>query len=257
MSMASYGLIFDNYGAEKVTSTSLIGGNPIGTVLVLPDGRKFRHAHANGAISAGNLCMEDDISNASHDTDLAVTATAIGSRTVNITNAGVGMTKDQFSGGFLYVNDEGADAAGQGMIYKVEGHPAATTTEAIDVRLEEPWAEEALTTNSQVGLRKSTWEDVEAWDASDIDGIPLGVAPVNVADNEYFWLQVHGEACVLYDSDDNSTLGRPVIPSVSVDGAVRGYDTSATTTVQINQIVGHAMVTSVDTESTPVFLTIE
>ena len=247
--------IYGKPGWEKQTYTAA-KGRKLGTIMELPDGRLFRFAFSGEAIAtSGNLLMQKDISNASHDTDLVVTAAvALGGTTVALTNAGAPVTKDQFADGYLYIND----AAAEGQMYIVKANGAATTTGAISVTLDEEDGIQgtALTTSSEVGLRENLYKDVEIWDANDIDGIPVGWNVTPVGDNEYFWCQVHGVVAALFDSDDNAVLGRSVIPSPSVDGAVRSYDAAATTTV-INQIVGHAMVASVDTERTLVFATIE
>lgn len=248
--------IYGKFGWEKVVSTSK--KHKLGTLMELPDGRLFRYALANGAIGAGHLVMEQDVDSTAHDTDLAVaSAAAVGDTTVTLTNATAAIAKDLFQDGILYIND----VAGEGHLYVVKSHPAATTTGSLVVTLdEESGIAEALTTSSQAGLRESIHQDVEDWDANDIDGIPAGVAPTEVADNEHFWLQTHGRAAVLVSTTAPGaavTLGRPVIPSTAVDGAVTGYVITQTTTTITNQVVGHAMVAGVDTEYTPVFLTIE
>lgn len=239
-------------GMEKTNETTK--RHKLGTVGVTKDGRKFRYAFSNGAITAGTLVMELDITNAGHDTDMVIpSAVAADSTSVTVTNNAAAIAKNDFADGYLYVNDN----AGQGQLYVIKSNAAAGTTSALVLTLEEDDAIDiALTTSSQVGIRTNPFLDCQTWDADDIDGIPLGWAVAAVGDNEYFWCQTHGPVAVLFDGDDNGVKGRSVVPSTSVDGGVRGYDLASGATIS-NDEVGRAMIDSVDAEYCLVFATIE
>jgi hypothetical protein len=239
-------------GMEKTNET--VKRHRLGTVGVTKDGRKFRYAFSSAAIPAGTLVMQLDITDATHDTDMVIpTAVAVGATSFVVTNQAVAFAANDLADGYFYVNDN----AGEGSLYAIKSNAAATTTGPLTLTLEEDDPiNVALTTSSQVGVRDNPYLDCEAWDADDIDGIPLGWAVTPVADNEYFWCQTHGPVAALFDAGSVGVKGRVVIPSVSVDGAVRGYDL-ASGSVTSQDAVGRAMMDSVASEFCLVFATVE
>ena len=50
-------VIYGDYGDEKVAQSTKIGSLPLGQLMILPDGRAFRHtrAHTAQAMTAGYL----------------------------------------------------------------------------------------------------------------------------------------------------------------------------------------------------------
>ena len=240
------------HGMEKNNETTK--RHKIGTIGETADGRRFRYAFSSAAILPGTLVMEKAITHAGHDTDMVVPAAiASGSTSFTITNNGAAFAEDALADGYFYVNDN----AGQGQTYVIKSNAAAGTTAALVLKLEEDdGIDTALTTASQVGLRTTPYRDCLTWDADAIVGIPIGWAVCSVADNEYFWCQTHGPVAVLYDADDNGVVGSVVIASPSVDGAVRGYDLASGATVA-QDVVGRAMIASVDAEYCLIFAIIE
>ena len=240
------------HGMEKNNETTK--RHKIGTIGETADGRRFRYAFSSAAIIPGTLVMQLAITHAGHDTDMVIpTAVATGSTSFTVTNNGAAWAEDALADGYFYINDN----AGEGQLYVIKSNAAAGTTAALVLTLEEDdGIDIALTTASQVGLRTNPYLDCETWDADDIDGIPLGWAVAAIGDNEYFWCQTHGPVAVLYDADDNGVLGSVVIASPSVDGAVRGYDLASGATIA-QDVVGRAMIGSIDAEYCLIFATIE
>ena len=266
--MAYPNTIYGKYGWEKVTTSAQ--KHPLGTRMELRDGRVFRYARAapTALLDSGKLQMQK-ASTASQLKDLAVSAAAKGATAVTITVAGAALTANQYADGMIYVNDQGADSAsGEGQVYVIKSHPAISTSTAGVITLDEEdgVADQAWTTNTQVGLRKNLFAEVEEWDASDIDGIALGVPPVRVSKTYYFWCQTWGRAAVL--TGDTVILGEVVKPAASkmgttahgtVDGAVYTVKRE-TKTVPSQQealpTVGIVDTVAASTEYSLVFLTL-
>ncbi len=66
-------------------------------------------------------------------------------------------------------------------------HSAATSSGTLTIDLHESdFVATALTTSSEIGLAKSPWSAVEAWDVNDIDGLLWGyqivICPVDTMD---------------------------------------------------------------------------
>tara|TARA_R100001163_G_scaffold65828_1_gene65343 strand:- start:6363 stop:7106 length:744 start_codon:yes stop_codon:yes gene_type:complete len=208
-------VIYGDHGFEKSRSTTK--KNAFGTKLVLPDGREFVYCLAGEAITAGKLTMSATEPAGDHDTDLAVaSAAAVGDKTITLTNGGsTAVTANQFDDGYLYVND----VAGEGQTFKIKSHSTAATGASLTITLHDnDSVATALTTSSQCGIQKALGSNVEVWDASDIDGIVLGVPNADVASGEYFWNQVKGVASVLING--SVVLGKNVMSGSTTDGSV-------------------------------------
>ena len=210
------------WGAEKATTTTK-REHPLGAVGMTPDGRCFRWAFAGEAIGAGQLVIEKGAV-ANHDMDLATAAAAaVGATTITVTLGATAATEDQYEDGAIYIND----GAGEGHLYAIRSHPAADASASLVVTLHET-VREALTTGTSLsGIIENDYKDVEIYDADDIDGPALGVAPAEVANDEYFWLQTSGRAAVLIQG--TVVNGDAVEASQTTDGAVCLHDVSANT----------------------------
>jgi len=228
--------IYGKFGWEKINTVGK--KHRLGTRMELPDGRVFYYAFSNGAIGAGKLVMQKDLVTGVHGRGRSVAAAALGTLAIIVTNSGASLTKDKYADGTIYVTDGNAE----GHMYIVKGHLAAATTATFKVNLDEEdgIADEALTTASKVGLRQNKWLDCELFDSNDIDGIPLGVAPVEVADDRYFWCQTWGSAQILMIAQ-SSVIGYKarVYATGTVDGGVRMNKTaSAQATDSLLPVIG-------------------
>tara|TARA_Y100000310_G_scaffold328100_1_gene395612 strand:+ start:5494 stop:6342 length:849 start_codon:yes stop_codon:yes gene_type:complete len=216
--------IYGKYGWEKVTGTSK--KHKLGTRMEHPDGRIFYYALANGALGAGNLAMQLNHHSGGHIKDRALIASAaLGATTVLIKSSKATVIADYYADGYIYVNDMGTGTRrGEGYVYRVKSHvktPGTHTSATLTLILDEEDGiqEEALaSTLTEIGLRANPFRDVETWDASDIDGRPVGVPNVDVANNEYFWCQTWGPSSVL--TEGTVVLGNVVVPTASKIGGI-------------------------------------
>ena len=255
MGQLIYGTFWGNYGDEKATSTSEVFGIPLGTRMILPDGRVFYYAFSQGAIGAGQLCMMV-AGVANHDGDNAIAAAAaVGATEISVTIGSTLTTKDYYKEGYLFVNDE----AGEGHMYKIRSHPAIASDGTGTFRLYDgDGIAVALTTASQVGLMANEYANAEVYDADDIDGQPIGVGVTAIADTAYCWLQTWGP-CAVLQAAVLGVLGKTVVPDGTTDGAVQvSALTEATPNTGADQpIVGITMlIVPVAGESQPVDLRI-
>jgi len=92
---------------------------PLGSVLYYGD-RVFRYGLAGGvALTAGKL-VQTYVATAADHQDLAPTAAvAAGEYEISVETAGTDLTLNQYTGGYLYVND----AAGEGQCLKIQSNP--------------------------------------------------------------------------------------------------------------------------------------
>ena len=183
-----------------IYDTSAVQRGRLGEEQSLGPDRVFRYAkNGPGALAVGTV-LQGPRPNDSH-ANMTCAAATVGATAVTVTlDRGDPMTLDEYKEGYLYVNDQGVtltNEGGQGFLYDVLSHPGGdageNTTKKITLR---DHIVVALTTSSQATLTPNPYSGVnkpgrEPWD------IIVGVTPVAVPANEYFWCQVRGPAVVL------------------------------------------------------------
>ena len=247
----TYGTIYGDFGDEKVTvtptDTSPTAGEVdpnngliVGTRMILPDGRVFRYAFANGAIGAGQG-VQSSIALANQDSDLVPAAAAVGDKSVTLTfgtSPNTDVTADEYANGYLFVNN----VDGEGHVYRIKGtgaHVAAdvSASPAVEIHLQDgDTIAEALTTSSKVGLVANPYQDVIITPGGAQTARCVGYAAAEVADNSYFWAQTWGEAAVL--AEGTLVIFRPIRVSETTAGAVEEYESNVAASEE--QVVGFA-----------------
>ena len=205
--------IHGSYGDEKVTSSVRIGNLPLGTRMMLPDGRIYAHASAGTVTAVGQLCIGADIASSAWVSDLNASA-AVDSDFINITLTATGATTvDQFKDGYIFVNDDN----GAGHVYKVASNLSAAVSTTCKFTLADNDTVQVLlkVASSEVGIKRNEFDSVVIRSGgTTVPNIPVGVTPVAITAGYYFWLQRRGVACVLMAS------------TVGVAGAPMAADTA-------------------------------
>jgi len=248
-----FGKLKDIY---KTSATKVL---PLGTRMVLPDGRVFRYAKNGGTeLDLGKICatcsqVAEDIK------DIAPTAAvAVG----DVSSISVGKSSctnwsaDDFKEGYLYA----MDAAGQGQIWQIKANAACATSSGAGatVTLEpESYCVTALTTSaSKLGIVKNIYDDVRvkpALGGATLLGVPVGVPIVTVAENRYFWIQTWGP-CMVLDAGTLVSGEKAVIGSTT--GAAAAGALCPSTGSAVTMSVGMAIASGADGNYSLVFLMI-
>lgn len=226
---------------------------PLGTLLVTHDGRQFRFTK-NGAVAAvpGSL-YQSPVPGANFDQLVLPAAVPIGTRTFNITNGATTITKDQFAGGYLNVEDD----TGEGRAYLIESNDAEAAGSADfaitlagghGVKL-------ALTTATTVGLTAHPLDAVIIH-PSPATARLVGVAVSAIPASNFGWLQVRGPASVL--TQGTLVINERCVDSASADGAVTPVVlTEGTPNADAGQYsVGTVMEVAATTEHSLIYLDI-
>lgn len=216
-----------NYGDEKLQSTTQT--HNLGDRAQTPDGRNFRYCFADGAVTAGKL-VQNPAGVAAHDNDVAVqAAAAVGDTSIKLSIVTTNVTADQYKDGILYIND----VDGEGQMFRLATHLAVTAGNTGTFNLAGNEAvKTALTTSSQAGLMKNSWNDVIIAPTVPTGHI-VGATCRDVSDNNYFWAQRTGLAALLIDG--TVTIGQLVMRSDGTAGAVEAADFAGTVE---NPIIG-------------------
>src|SRR3990167_4299296 len=109
------------YGIDPF-SEETVPSHQLGSIGISNDGRKFRYAKAGtSALVAGEL--QQAPAETADSQSLIVAAAAIGALTVTTTDTTT-VTANEFADGYLVATGEGG--TGNGLIYRIKSHPAAT-----------------------------------------------------------------------------------------------------------------------------------
>jgi hypothetical protein len=236
--------LFSPISEQDVRTTSTTqGGNVLGEYGGTQDGRLYRFGKAGAVALAPGKVAVSEATAANHTNRAVASAVGVGEYTVTFTLGATAAAADLYKDGYLNVND----AAGEGCMYRIEGHPAVLSGGSMTVTLAEP-VKVALTTSSEVSLVKQTMDDLIV-NPGAVAHNPVGVNNVTVPIDGYGWFQVRGLCSTL--SDGIVTKGAGAISSDAVAGAVE-IEVAATVTRRI----GVAPEATVDTEYYPLDLCI-
>jgi len=226
--MSFPGTIWGHYGDEQAADGTT-KRQKLGTRMVLPDGRVYRYASAGEALTASHVVMQS-ITDDHMDMDRPTVATAAGATRLTLSDAS-GITAHYYDDGYAYINDSTA-GGGQGHLYRIGSHDDSTTGAAQTkyVQLARGSVTKGtMAVSSLIGFIRNPYSSVEIYDIDDIDGPPLGVAPIDVDSGGYFWAQTWGFACILQGAD-TVTLGKTIVAATAgTDGAVATSWFDATT----------------------------
>ena len=222
----SEGEQFNNYDARRW---------PLGTRMVLQDGRRYAFAEAGGTALVTGKIQQSEVPDPDHDT-LAVVSGAQYARTINITNGSDVIEADLYADG--YAITEAAAGASEGYMLKVEqthDELAASTTVALPLAAGYGLPI-TLDTNDTITLIKNPYADVIISAAPPV-ALILGVATSPVPAAEFGWIQTWGPAAVLIDDtvviggrvSVAGTAGNSTVGSVEASGIIitDGNETTA------------------------------
>ena len=253
--------IYGDYGEQFRAQSTRIGSLPLGTRMILPDGRVYAHARASTAagVSVGAICVEAATSSSAHVANLTASA-ATGSQTIAVTLTATGaVTKDQFKDGYIFCNDSGA-ATGEGYVYKVKGNNSGAVSTTVNFFLDDgEKVQVALAAaSSEVGLRVNEFDHVlhRAGGTTEV-GILAGVPNRAVSSGYYFWAQRRGP-CAILSSGTVAIVGNPVACSTVTHG-VQAHDSDANTSLApVSEALGYCISPAgASTDYDLIFLTLD
>ncbi|KKN32296.1 hypothetical protein LCGC14_0815380 [marine sediment metagenome] len=174
---------FNNYDARRW---------PLGTRMILQDGRRYVFAEAGGTALATGKVQQSEVPDDDHDT-LAVLSGAAGARVINFTNGTDAIEADLYADGTAVT--ETAAGASEGYLFKIDlAHDSQGASGAAEIPLAAGYGLPlALDTSDKITLIKNPYQDVVVAPAPP-EALILGIAcsPVPIAN--WGWLQTWGPA---------------------------------------------------------------
>jgi len=212
-----------NLIAQEIFEESQYQQHVLGSLGIDKYGDKYRYVK-NGAVAlvTGHLIQEP-----AEDTNfrsmVVASASAIGSDEVTVTLGGTAVTANLFDEGMLWVES----STGLGQQFHIKRHDVQTsTTGSCKFVLDRP-LKIALTTSSQVSVRKSPYKAVIEYPVTTQTGGAVGVALQATTISYFGWLKSGGNCPVLFDTGGNTANDASAVsPSAAVAGSVKVFATS-------------------------------
>lgn len=212
--------------SAQVFETSADRGYPFGTRMHVPDGRVFRRAQADTtALAVGRTAQQAlpyvKVTNQEVAEKVGGDALNVVRLTVPVATVPTDTLEfpaGLFEEGLLYVISGG----GGGHVYRIENSlvgdsVASTVTFILETNLMIDRQGDASATTSRVTVLQNKFKALTLTNAPPYMPV-VGVTPVAVAANAFYWLQVQGAAAVLQEGDLRA--GLPVAASYEDKGAV-------------------------------------
>ncbi len=179
-------------------------------------GNRFRYVQAGGSsLTTGNL-LQEAAEDSKYRSMVVQAAAAIGDTKIAVTLGGTAVTANQFESGDLVVES----AAGIGQYFRIKRHDVQTSSTGTCNFYVDRQVKIALTTSSQVSVRKNFADGVIAYPTTPTGG-PVGIALYAMTSAYYGWVQSGGDAVALYDNQTNFAADESaMIPSRDVAGSV-------------------------------------
>ena len=225
----------------------------LGTKLIYND-RSYRYAKSGEPNNAGVL-LQTSLLN-SNNLNLSVqTATTVNSDSIIVTLGSSSVYANEYSEGYIHINNDTSDLNSQGKIYRIKSHEAASGSANLILTLYDiiPFP---ITTTAKVDLVKNIYCDLIIASilfpatTGSINGASIGVTPRKITSaNKYFWVQTGGPSSLLLD-EAAPQIGGPVFRSLnsSSPGTVRGFtspgDYSTNIRTEDDDLIGRCLVTN-------------
>ena len=236
---------------DEAFNSYTVEGPPVGTVMVIEDGRVFRFSECgtSTALVVGSLNQgEVPSTNFSDEATGALNAAGVTILT-DVRSTGANMAVNALREGYVYTS-----AITNLPLVRVKDNTVITagaTTGTITLFNPTP---AAVASGATLSYFKNPWRDVIVHPASAVTAIPTGVCKIALAVDNFGWLQTAGPCSILYGSGTQAIagVGDPVGIDAAVAGAVGGL---ANATPDSEIIIGTSLgIVEGNTEQTTIFL---
>ena len=188
----------------------------LGELYQDPFGRKFRYVQAGASALVTGELQQEAAEDTNYRSMVVQAAVAIGDTMIPVTLGGTAVTANQFESGDLVVES----STGIGQAFKIVRHDVQTSTTGTCKFYVDRAVKIALTTSSQVSVRKNAYDGVIQFPVTPT-GAPVGIALYAMTAAYYGWIQSGGDCAALFDNQVNTAADATGIrPSFDVAGSV-------------------------------------
>ena len=231
--------------AQDIATYTTVQQHDLGAKAYSSDGRTFRYVKAGAAALIPGNWLQSPAVVANHVNLTPTALPSAGDNTITVTLGNTAATANQYAGGMLVV-EKGTTGAGQSLMIK--SHPAAAGNATLVLTLEDPFIT-TLTGTVTVSLISNLYNGVIQTPVTTLTGTPVGVAVAPIAISNYGWICSRGLTGALADGAITVGTVASAVPSAAAGAA----KVMAATLTQVGMVAK----TSIDTQITPTFVTID
>ena len=204
------------YGSEQQTfNTFSVERNPVGSKMVIEDGRTFRFANCGGTAAVNGRVFQALVPSANGLTE-AVDVVAAGALSLTgVGSTGAGFAANLFRDGYFVADD----SAQLDPIHQIRSHNEILVGSDVSTFVLRSEMVDAIAGGEAISYIENPWRDIIITPSSGPTGMPCGVIVVAIAANEFGWVATSGPTRVLEDLG-NSISGEGTMVSENVAGAV-------------------------------------
>jgi len=218
--------------------------------------RVFYYAKAGANITAGRLCESAALLGASTTAQATITIAAAanaGAKDVYVTATTTAQAAGLYDEGWMAIEDVSVTYGVY--LYHIRHNEALPTSGSGKVTLYDE-LHIALTTSDKATLMVNPFKNVQTAAAKGSEvGVIVGVAPISVTSDYYFWLQTWGP-CAIFSHDGGLTMGVAHGRSGTTGGDLGKVLVELTGGTATNQIVGIPFYTVADEDAGIILLQI-
>lgn len=231
------------------TSTEGAGYAPIGSKMVVEDGRTFRWTEAGSTALVVARSHQSEIPVTANQANQAIDTLTASDNVFILT--GIGSTNVSFGAndlkdGYVHIDS----AANLNPLWQIVSNTAITASAATGTITIGTKLVDDVASGEQVSFCKNPWKDVIIA-ASAPTAMPVGVSVVVVAANGFGWLATGGAVRCLVD--DAVLEGDQVVTSVNTDGALMNEAAGETD----GPHMGYVIIDQPSTETALIYLTFD
>ncbi len=202
--------------AQDLYSESSVKQHKLGQLALDNYGNRFRYIKAGTVALATGHLLQESAEDTNYRSMVVQAAAAIGDAAISVTLGGTAVTAEQFNEGILLVES----STGLGQKFNIVSHTVQTSTTGTCTFTVDRPLKIALTTSSQVTVRKNPYDGAIDFPVTPTGGAD-GVALYAMTIAYYGWIQSGGDCGVLFDTGVNTSADvTRLIPSQDVAGSV-------------------------------------
>ena len=205
------------YGSEQQTfNTYSVERNPVGSKMVIEDGRTFRFANCGGAAAVSARVFQSLVPSVNGLAETAADGAAGATSITGIGSTGAGFAIDLFNDGYIVIDEE----AQLDPIHQIKQSGEVLVGSDVAVFTLKSEMVDAIGSEN-VSYIENPWRDIIVTPASGPTGYPCGVIVVAIAADEFGWVATSGVTRVLQDL--TLIVGEGSMCSENVAGSVQPW----------------------------------
>ncbi len=206
------------YGSEELTfRTFSTETSPVGSKMVIEDGRTFRFANCGGTAAVSARVFQSIVPSANGLTEDLDTLEAGATSLTGVGATSAGFAVGLFNDGYAVIDE----VAQLDPIHQIRKQTNVITTGTVGIFTLKSELVDAVAIGEKISYIENPWRDIIVTPSTGPTNFPCGVIVVAIAADEFGWVATSGVTRVLQDS--THIVGEGTMCSEAIAGAVEKW----------------------------------